>query len=453
MRESYFVAGAVGVSLGIATLLSGSSGRPIDASAQGAGQSSQSAIVAWREQVLTASDGTEYSYFGRRVALSGSTLVVGAGWADVASTEGTRGSAYVYERDSGPPDDWREERRLVAPDATPGDGFGWSVAIAADLIAVGATGRTAGGAEPTTARHAVYLFGRDQDGVGRWGLIKKLQGSDTLAGDQFGYSVSLDGDMLWVGAPYSTISGNTAQGAAYIFAKDEGGLGQWGQVKKSVASDGSQYDRFGGSLSGSGYTVAVGAPLAYWGPVREGAAYIFARDTGGIGQWGEVRRLRALDSGASFGVSVSMSGSDLVVGAEGAYVGGIQTGAAYLFSQDQGGIAEWGQVRKLVGSDAQAGGWFGNAVGISGDTVVVGARNHGMAYVFGRDQNGPGQWGQIRQLGPGPWLFGYSVGVGGNAIVVGSPGSQIGSQEYQGGVYAYSPFWYCYLPIVLNSGG
>jgi hypothetical protein len=442
MSRSHFVLAAVVAYLGIMALLAVSA-CPTDAFTHDVDQASRPASGAWREEAFTASDGTQYGYFGRRVAMSGSTLVVGAGWADAASTKGTGGAAYVYERDPGPLGSWMEVRKLVAPDAAPGDGFGWSVAVDVDIIAVGATGRIEAGTEQTTALHAVYLFGQ-------WGFVKKLQGSDTVAGDQFGYSVSLAGSILWVGAPYATISGKAAQGAAYIFAKDQDGLGQWGQVKKLVAPDGSQYERFGASLSGIGDTVAVGAPRAYWGPVREGAAYIFARDSGGAGQWGGVRRLRTLDGGTNFGVSVSMSGSDLVVGAEGAYSSGSQTGAAYLFNQDQGGVSQWGQVRKLVGSNAPADGWLGNSVSMSGDTVVVGARNAGRAYVFGRDQDGPGQWGQVKQLAPGPWLFGYSVATSGNAIAVGSPASQIDNKEYQGAVYAYRQLWYCYLPVVLN---
>ena len=48
-------------------------------------------------------------------------------------------------------------------------------------------------------------------------------------------------------------------------------------------------------------------------------------------------------------------------------------GAAYIFKRDQGGADNWGQVKKITASDGAAGDYFGVSVSISGDTVVVGA--------------------------------------------------------------------------------
>ena len=74
---------------------------------------------------------------------------------------------------------------------------------------------------------------------------------------------------------------------------------------------------------------------------------------------------------------------------EAAASGGGVPGAAYVFARDQGGVGNWGEVEKLMASDAQSLAYFGFSVAISGDTAVVGARNAdsgglgvGAAYVF-----------------------------------------------------------------------
>ena len=76
-----------------------------------------------------------------------------------------------------------------------------------------------------------------------------------------------------------------------------------------------------------------------------------------------------------------------------------------MFERNQG-TGSWGQVQKLTaGSDAGAGDFFGSAVSISGDVVVVGAylnddagADSGSAYVFERNQGGADNWGEVKKL-------------------------------------------------------
>ena len=114
--------------------------------------------------------------------------------------------------------------------------------------------------------------------------------------------------------------------------------------------------------------------------------------------------LVADDAGANdyFGCSVSVSGDYAVVGAGGENGTGTDQGAAYVFYRNQGGADNWGQVKKIVGSDTADDDGFGYAVAIDGTTIVVGAdgedgtgTDQGAAYVF---YQGPGR---DRQLGPG----------------------------------------------------
>ena len=105
---------------------------------------------------------------------------------------------------------------------------------------------------------------------------------------------------------------------------------------KLTASDAQSRDWFGNSVAISGDTAIVGARWESAGGDRAGAAYIFQRDQGGAGQWGEVKKLTASDAegGDWFGISVAISGDTATVGAYGDDAGGYATGAAYVFELD-----------------------------------------------------------------------------------------------------------------------
>ena len=185
--------------------------------------------------------------------------------------------------------------------------------------------------------------------------------SDRATNDYFGYSVSISGSYIIVGAYYEDEDESGANtllnaGSAYIFAKDQGGTDNWGQVKKIVASDRAAGDYFGNSVSISGSNAIVGANLededATGGSTfgNAGSAYIFVKDQGGDGNWGQVKKIVASDRAAEdyFGTSVSISGNYVIVGAyyeDEDAVGGAtlsSAGSAYLFAKDQGGTDTWG---------------------------------------------------------------------------------------------------------------
>jgi FG-GAP repeat protein/thrombospondin type 3 repeat protein len=158
----------------------------------------------WSEQQkLTASDGTAGANFGRPVAISGDTLVVGAVAANVF-----RGSAYVFVRSGGV---WSEQQKLTAGDGTPGVQFGRSVAIDGDTLVVGAGGDDGG-------RGSAFVFVRSG---GVWSEQQKLAAGDGTAGDSFGDSVAISAATVAVGA-----SGDDgARGSAYVFSFDADGDG------------------------------------------------------------------------------------------------------------------------------------------------------------------------------------------------------------------------------------
>ena len=119
---------------------------------------------------------------------------------------------------------------------------------------------------------------------------KKLTAIDGLANDYFGYRVSISGDTAIVGA-YGDDDRVADIGSAYIFSRDHGGADNWGQAKKLTASDGLASDYFGHSVSISGDTAIIGAYGDDDAGSSSGSAYIFSRDHGGAGNWGEVEKI------------------------------------------------------------------------------------------------------------------------------------------------------------------
>ena len=251
--------------------------------------------------------------------------------------------------------------------------------------------------------NSAYVFQRDEGGQDNWGEVKILTSSDAQGFDLFGNNAAINGDTIIVGAHLED-DGGLAAGAAYIFHRDEGGTDNWGEVKKLTASDAQAASFFGGSVAVSGGTAIVGAyEEDNEGGPRPGAAYVFQRDEGGADNWGEVKKLTASDAQAAdrFGNSVAISGDTAIVGAFLEDAGGTDAGAAYVFQRDEGGTDNWGEVAKLTASDAQAGDEFGADVAVSDDDAVAGALGDGCesaAYVFHRNEGGTDNWGEVTKL-------------------------------------------------------
>ena len=389
-----------------------------------------------------ASDGHDGDHLGFSVALSGDYAVAGVLDGDGLGT--FRGAAYVFARNQGGPDNWGQVAKLVASDAEDFDQFGVSVAIDGDYVVVGAIFEDGLG----TDRGAAYVFDRNQGGSDNWGQVAKLVASDAEDNDQFSSSVAVDGDYVVVGAALEDGLG-TFRGAAYVFARNQGGPDNWGQVAKLVASDPEDSDQFGSSVAISGDNVLVGARYEDGLGTHRGAAYVFDRNQGGSDNWGQVTKLTAStpEDAAYFGCSVALSGDFAVVGAYAEDVAGTDLGAAYVFDRTQGGPDNWGQVAKLVASDAEDSDQFGSSVAISGDNVVVGARyedgqgtSRGAVYIYGRNHGGADTWGEVMKLTASDakdqdW-FGFSVDIDGDYALVGAPYVD-GAGSNRGAVYIF----------------
>ena len=295
----------------------------------------RNSVGAWTQvKKITAPDRQGADQFSTRVAIDGTTIVVGAPGHDRDSANGNfksnAGAVWVYERVNGT---WGFQKKLTPPNTdsarVASDNFGASVAISGDYIAVGANGQdwdSAGGNFKSLAG-AVYIFER-RNGV--WGYAKKLTPPNTdsarVGSDQFGQNISLQGTTLVVGSvgqDYDSAGGNLAlqAGAAYIFERNNG---VWGYVKKLTpptnTSDSARKvgDGFSNSLSISGNYIIVGASQQDWDSSgvnyksTSGAAYEFKKSNG---VWGYSKKLSPPDTdsarvaGDRFGTAVAVDGT------------------------------------------------------------------------------------------------------------------------------------------------
>ncbi|MBK9385663.1 MAG: FG-GAP repeat protein [Planctomycetes bacterium] len=312
----------------------------------------------WSEgSKLVAGDASAGVLFGSSLALSGADALIGA----------YRGEAvYVFSASGAV---WGQQQKLVASDGVPDDYFGFSVALFGDTAIVGAF-------RDESLRGAAYLFER----VGStWSESAKLVAGDGLANDRFGFSVAIEGDRAFVGAP----GADAIAGAVYVYARSGAA---WVFQQKIVAADRTADAWFGHDLAISGDTLVVGSPEDP--STGSGAAYVFEPVSA---TWVEQQKLQSSDLaiGDGLGRSVAIEDDAIVLGARWAdHSGRGDAGAAYVFSRAGG---SWSQTRKLVSSDPQAGDSFGDCVALHHGTVLVGApaddtltlTNAGAAYVFG----------------------------------------------------------------------
>lgn len=424
---------------------------------------------SWVEvQKLTASDAVAGDEFGSSVAVGGDLAVVGARLDDYLGGF-KNGSAYVFalgpdcntndqadfcdirdgnSRDidgSRIPDECEpsvptqcELEKLTAPDAAPYDSFGLAVSVNDSIALVGAPVEDCPNGAPCGAAH-LYRFGGST-----WDYEQSLTGSDTAAYDQFGISVSVQGDVAVVGANDKDCAAGDSCGAAYVFRFD--GL-TWVEEEKLIASDPAAYDRFGSSVSVYGDAALVGA---FWVDCAAGfgcgAAYVY-RFNGS--NWIEEQKLTASDAQESdfFGYSVSVSGNVVLVGALlRDCPAGDGCGAAYVYRFNG---STWVEEQKLTPSDAAGNDRFGTSVSVSGNVAVIGAwlsdcaagSNCGAAYVYRFNPGAPGTWVEEQKLtasdANGDDNLGLSVSVSGDVAVVGAYGHDCSRGPYCGAAYLY----------------
>jgi hypothetical protein len=300
-----------------------------------------------------------------------------------------------------------QEAILLAFDGAEFGSFGISVSLDGERALIGAPGASAG----APFGGAVYAFTRVS---GSWLLDGLMIAPDAAVFDKFGHSVAIDGDTAVIGAPQDEAGVGATSGSAYVFER----LNElWTFRAKLIASDGDANDEFGFAVDVDGDTIVIGARFDEDNGADSGSAYVFV---GAGAAWSEQDKLLAVDGGAGdvFGSAVDVDGDTVVIGAS--HV----PGSAYAFTRT-GSV--WSQQAKLVASDTTPE-EYGFSVSLDGDTAAIGAPGDtfafdapGAVYVFTRSG---GAWTEQTKLvspGPGDNLYGYSVDVDGDGLLIGDP--------------------------------
>ncbi len=353
---------------------------------------------------LYASDGALSDFFGVSAAISGDTILVGA--------FNLSGRVYVYVK---PPAGWSDAAESAQFVTTSGvASLGFAVAIDGDTALVGAQNN-----------RAAFIYVRPPGGwSGVLAETAALTPSDWVVDDYFGWAVALRGGTAVVSAPLKS----SGKGAAYVFTRPQAGWsGTIQETARLHASNAADNDRFGSGVALDGNTVALGAPGH---DHNTGMGYVYAAGPGG---WNasqtESAQLSPSDSalGAEFGGALSLSGDTLAIGAGGGIAGG--SGRAYVFVRPPGGWTNAQENARLIPNAGTGAGTFGFSITTDGATVITGSpnlnNNLGAVYTYARPLTGwsglQAETAQVRPAAGGPGdSFGYSVAISGANVLVGA---------------------------------
>lgn len=380
-----------------------------------------------QEAYIKASNSEMNDFYGSSVSVDGDTIVVGAFREDSSQTTITSGTGvssdnsasgsgavYVYKRSGST---WEQEAYIKASNAEGGDGFGYSVDVKGDTIAVAAIYEDSNQTKITNGTEsssnngmsdsgAVYVYKRTGN---IWTQEAYIKASNAGSGDQFGESVSLKGDLLAVGSQYEDSPENkihdgsigytsntlSQSGAVFLYNRSEG---VWTASAYVKASNSDTNDLFGSSVAVDGDTVVVGAPgedsnqtVVTNGTTSSsnnsasgsGAAYVY-RMTGNY--WRPEAYIKASNAEKYdyFGSSVAVDGDTILVGApeEDSNQTVITNGATSSSDNSASGAGAvyvykrtgfvWAQEAYIKASNAELNDDFGRRVALDGDTLVIG---------------------------------------------------------------------------------
>jgi len=318
------------------------------------------------DKKLTASDGLGGDWFGITVAIKNQTVFVGAD-ADDNENGVNAGSVYIYSKING---NWEQTQKLIASDGVSNDYFGRYIAADTDIIVVGAY-------YDDNISGSAYIFTKVSND---WIEETKLVASDRAPGDYFGVSAAIRDDYLVIGAYRDDNENGDDSGSAYIFQKTYKG---WSQQSKLIASDGIASDRFGISVTINENNIFVGA---YYANSFTGAAYLFSQIES---DWIETAKITASDASQNqlFGRSISINDSTLIIGAPG---DNSNQGAAYIFQYYNN---SWIEIQKIISRDGDVSDHFGYQLAHHDDHAIVGAfgddnsngNDAGCSYIFGKN--------------------------------------------------------------------
>ena len=221
---------------------------------------------------LTESDGQSLDQLGYSVAISGNTIAVGAPYASIGANV-HQGAIYVFTKPATGWGNMTQTAKLTASDGIAESNLGFSVSFSGNTIVAQCTGT-----------NGVYIFVQPSGGWADATETAKLSVSFLYYGR---FDVAIAGNAVVAGV------GGMPGGAAYVFVKPAAGWKSTRQYNaKLTASDSSANDALGYSVSISGNTVVLGAPGCN---TNQGAAYVFVKPASGWADTTQVAKLTASD--------------------------------------------------------------------------------------------------------------------------------------------------------------
>ena len=370
----------------------------------------------FRELKVSTADGDPNDRFGESAAIDGTTAVIGAFRDDDAGFDA--GAAYVYSFEN---DGWVRQEKLT-PNVN-GQGrnridrglFGSSIDIRDDVIVVGAVDTR----ENSRRIGAAYIFERTANEG--WQQAIQLKAFDAAEDDNYAFSVATNGEYVMIGALDDDHSNLTNAGSVYVYRRntdDDDDDAPWVFTQKITPDDARQGDSFGWYVAMDGNRAIIGARDVDDRAPDAGAAYIYELSEDG---WVQTDKIYASDAGSadSFGEVVAINGDQVIVGARDVDTLGEEAGAAYIFEYTNG---QWIETAKLLASDGVSLDRFGNSVAIEGEYAVVSTRIdndfRGAIYVFQRFSD---SWSELAKVVPDRIeagdLFGQAVSISGGTIL------------------------------------
>lgn len=370
--------------------------------------------------------------FGTTVSLQGDELIVGE-----PNTSFRGGSVYVYERtDRG----WSQTQRLTAPDSAPEDGFGSVLARDENTLLVG------------QKNGPIHVFQKSASG---WSPSDTIDGNGTqgldpgcqqygYCGTDFGITLALQGDWLLIGNPGEIPQRRRGEDEApvapegIVFVYHRAANGSWTEHSTIKSSKSMAGDRFGESILLKDDLALIGAPA--WNDYSVGleavghVAQFELRDD----SWVESGSLPSFtESAAAFGSTLSMSGTELLVGAPGS---NRSRGVVYAYEHQDDGT--WSPKRTIRLTDGEVGDRFGSGIAHADEAIWIGApaqrdNEIGSTYIY--DLNEDGKMSdtprriQLENTVERDW-FGNAIYADGDNVIVSSPGMY----HQSGALTAYS---------------
>ncbi|MFN0136701.1 MAG: hypothetical protein ACKVS9_11370 [Phycisphaerae bacterium] len=372
--------------------------------------------IEQRQRVFSNLGGAQPDRFGQCVAVDRGLLIAGApGRTDSGENSG---GAVAYRYAGG---QWVFETELLPATASAGDVFGRVVDVSGRVAVVGGQLDDPFGELPRVGSVAVF---RKRVIDETWTQDTTLNAGDATAGDEFGASVAIDGDIIVVGAPGKDGTG-TLGGAAYVFEYD--GV-QWQETGAFVPGTIQPFRFYGDDVAVEGDLIAIGAPGDNEAAEGSGSVEIYRRE---FGDWNFQQRIFDFDAfeGSGFGKRLTIDNGRIFVTLPGHLNNVNAIGSVQIFENDP--LDGWTATAELVPTGSLVGEQFAVDVAVGGPNALVTASytdpndpNAGeqrLAYVFTLDD---GQWTQTARITPDGFLagdiYGFFADMDHTTAVVGS---------------------------------